>query len=98
MEVATRNFYLEYVKINESMRKSGGLMNYGSGAKPAEQRRSSYSQGRNKKEKDDSRKSLNFNLSNQKLRRRSPLGYRVLNNPLTSAIKEISGQETDEGE
>lgn len=23
-----RNFYLEYVKINESMRKSGGLVNY----------------------------------------------------------------------
>ena len=37
-------------------------------------------------------------MQNQKLRRRSPLGYRVLNNPLTAAIKEISGQETDEGE
>lgn len=27
-EIGARNFYLEYVKINESMRKSSGLMNY----------------------------------------------------------------------
>jgi hypothetical protein len=58
-----RNFYLEYVKINESMRKSGGLGNYG--GQQVEQRRSSYSQGRAKlKEKDEHRKSLNFNLVN----------------------------------
>ena len=43
MEAAARNFYLEYIKINESMRKSGGLMNYRNGQKPVEQRRSSYS-------------------------------------------------------
>lgn len=49
------------------------------------------------KEKDDQRKALNFNLCNQKLRRRSPVGYRALKNPLT-ALMEISGQETDEGE
>jgi hypothetical protein len=63
-----------------------------------EQRRNSYSTGRAKHKPDEQHQSgnaLGFNLSNQKLRRRSPLGYR--GKPLT-ALLEISGQETDDGE